>query len=53
VVPWSVQGVPARDLAALLDRWANDFDWGVHERRIDALPWQSVKSDETELRLIH
>jgi pimeloyl-ACP methyl ester carboxylesterase len=55
-VPWSddpTRGVGGATFEALLDRWANDFDWGVHERRIDGLPWRSVKSGDTELRLIH
>jgi pimeloyl-ACP methyl ester carboxylesterase len=55
-VPWSddpTRGVGGAAFDALLDRWANEFDWGVHERRIDALPWQSVRSDEIELRFVH
>jgi hypothetical protein len=27
----------------LLERWANGYDWAVHERRVDALPWQTVR----------
>jgi pimeloyl-ACP methyl ester carboxylesterase len=55
-IPWSddpARGVGGASFDALLDRWADGFDWDVHQRRIDALPWQSVKSDGIELRLIH
>jgi pimeloyl-ACP methyl ester carboxylesterase len=54
--PWSddpARGVAGAGLDALLERWANGYDWSVHERRIAELPWQSVPAGGTELRLIH
>ena len=54
--PWSddgTRGITGASLDELLDRWANGYDWGVHERRIDALPWVKVAAGGTELRVIH
>jgi pimeloyl-ACP methyl ester carboxylesterase len=54
--PWSAdgtRGVTGSRLDALLDHWANGYDWAPHERRIDALPWVTVRTGDTELRLIH
>jgi pimeloyl-ACP methyl ester carboxylesterase len=51
-IPWSddpARGIGGATFDALLDRWANDFDWSVHERRIDGLPWVTAGA----LRLIH
>jgi pimeloyl-ACP methyl ester carboxylesterase len=54
--PWSedgTRGVNGAFLEVLLDRWANGYDWGVHERRIDALPWETVAAGGIELRVVH
>ncbi|WP_329063111.1 epoxide hydrolase family protein [Amycolatopsis sp. NBC_01480] len=54
--PWSddgTRGITSAHLDALLERWANGYDWGVHSRRIAELPWVTVKAGDTELRLIH
>ncbi|HEY2059069.1 MAG TPA: epoxide hydrolase [Amycolatopsis sp.] len=54
--PWSddgTRGITSAQLDALLERWANGYDWGVHSRRIAELPWVTVKAGDTELRLIH
>ena len=54
--PWSddgTRGVTGASLDELLDRWANGYDWGVHERRIGELPWVTVAVGGTELHVIH
>ncbi|MFF4398515.1 epoxide hydrolase family protein [Streptomyces sp. NPDC001480] len=54
--PWSddaTRGVTCAHLDDLLARWANGYDWGVHERRIRALPWVTVQAGDCELRVIH
>src|ERR1039457_3078339 len=54
--PWSddgTRGVTGATLDELLDRWANGYDWGVHERRIGELPWVTVAVGGTELHVIH
>jgi len=54
--PWSddgTRGVTGACLDELLDRWANGYDWGVHERRIGKLPWVTAAAGGTELRVIH
>jgi pimeloyl-ACP methyl ester carboxylesterase len=54
--PWSddeTRGVGAKRLDELLDRWANGYDWTVHERRIGELPWVTVRAGDTDLRVIH
>lgn len=54
--PWSddgTRGVIGASLDELLDRWANGYDWGVHERRIGELPWVTVAVGGTELHVIH
>jgi pimeloyl-ACP methyl ester carboxylesterase len=54
--PWSddrTRGVGGARLDELLERWANGYDWGVHERRIGALPWVTVRAGGTDLRVIH
>jgi pimeloyl-ACP methyl ester carboxylesterase len=54
--PWSndeTRGMSGTRLDALLERWANGYDWAVHERRIRAFPWETVQADGTELRVIH
>lgn len=55
-IPWhddGTRGVTGAVLDELLDRWANGYDWDVHERRIRALPWATVPTGDTELRVIH
>ncbi len=54
--PWNddgTRGITASRLDALLERWANGYDWGVHERRIREYPWVTVPAGDTELRVIH
>ncbi|MET8629925.1 epoxide hydrolase family protein [Kitasatospora sp. NPDC004669] len=54
--PWSndtTRGITGTRLDELLERCANGYDWDVHRRRIDALPWETVKTDGTDLRVIH
>jgi pimeloyl-ACP methyl ester carboxylesterase len=54
--PWSddaTRGITGAFLDELLDRWADGYDWAVHERRINGLPWASVRVGGTELRMIH
>ncbi|MFB8003222.1 epoxide hydrolase family protein [Nocardia sp. NPDC056000] len=54
--PWSAdetRGITGTRLDALLERWANGYDWGVHERRIAELPWVTVQAGDSELRVIH
>ncbi|MCX5384654.1 epoxide hydrolase family protein [Streptomyces sp. NBC_00083] len=54
--PWSndgTRGISDTHLDELLERWANGYDWGMHERRIRAHPWEAVQAGDTELRVIH
>ncbi|WP_030901743.1 epoxide hydrolase family protein [Streptomyces sp. NRRL F-5126] len=54
--PWSddeARGISGTRLDELLERWANGYDWGVHERRIGAYPWVTVRAGGTDLRVIH
>ena len=54
--PWGddgTRGISGARLDALLEHWANGYDWGVHERRINDFPWATVQTGDTELRLIH
>jgi pimeloyl-ACP methyl ester carboxylesterase len=60
--PWrddEARGISGSRLDELLERWANGYDWGVHERRIGELPWETVRALDTdtgsdsELRVIH
>ncbi|MEU5484281.1 epoxide hydrolase family protein [Streptomyces mirabilis] len=54
--PWSddrTRGISGTHLDELLERWANGYDWGVHERRINAFPWVTVRAGDTDLRVIH
>ena len=54
--PWSddgARGIGGTHLDELLDRWANGYDWGVHERRIGEFPWVTVRAGGTDLRVIH
>ena len=49
----SRRGIDGSYLDALLERWAEKYDWRVHEQRIHALPWESTGTGENEMRLIH
>lgn len=54
--PWSddrTRGISGTHLDELLERWANGYDWGMHERRINAFPWVTVRAGDTDLRVIH
>jgi pimeloyl-ACP methyl ester carboxylesterase len=54
--PWSedrTRGVGGSRLDAVLERWANGYDWEAHERRIGALPWVTVRAGGVDLRVIH
>ncbi|MFD2416798.1 epoxide hydrolase family protein [Amycolatopsis pigmentata] len=55
-IPWSedgTRGITGSRLGQLLDHWADGYDWDVHERRIRAFPWVTVRAGDTELRVIH
>ena len=55
-IPWSddeTRGISVTRLDDLLERWANGYDWGVHERRIAEFPWETVLAGDTDLRVIH
>ncbi|PRY44745.1 epoxide hydrolase family protein [Umezawaea tangerina] len=55
-IPWdddATRGIGGRRLDDLLDRWADGYDWGVHTRRIDTLPWVVVRAGDTDLRVVH
>ncbi len=50
--PWGddpARGLGRTSLDELLDHWAHEYDWDVHERRINALPWATAGA----LRVIH
>src|ERR1700738_2231569 len=50
--PWSddgTRGIGGTHLDELLERWANGYDWGVHERRIGEFPWVTVQAGGTDL----
>ncbi|MCP2339272.1 epoxide hydrolase family protein [Actinomadura rupiterrae] len=54
--PWCgdrARGLGGLLLDDLLERWADGYDWDVHERRIGELPWVTVGAAGTELRVIH
>src|SRR3569833_389021 len=54
--PWSddrTRGVSGTRLDELLEHWANGYDWGPHERRIGEFPWVTVRTRDTDLRVIH
>jgi pimeloyl-ACP methyl ester carboxylesterase len=54
--PWSddeTRGIGGAHLDALLERWANGYDWAAHERRIGELPWETVRAGGADLRVIH
>lgn len=54
--PWSddaTRGVTGACLDELLGRWANGYDWAVHERKIGEFPWATVATGGTELHVIH
>jgi pimeloyl-ACP methyl ester carboxylesterase len=47
------RGVDGGFLDALLEHWAQAYDWREHELRIRSLPWSRTGAGETELRMIH
>ena len=49
---WSL-GVDAGYLRDLLATWRDDYDWGLVEARVRSLPWVSVGSGRTALRMVH
>lgn len=52
--PWaddSARGIPSQQLDALLEYWADGYDWRVHEGRIRSFPW--VVTNSGALRSIH
>ncbi|WP_433684830.1 epoxide hydrolase family protein [Nocardia sp. CA-119907] len=54
--PWNedgTRGISGTHLDELLERWANGYDWGEHERRIGEFPWVTVPAGDTDLRVIH
>ncbi|MFE3055438.1 epoxide hydrolase family protein [Nocardia sp. NPDC059239] len=54
--PWSddeTRGITGTRLDELLEHWADGYDWDVHERRIREFPWVTVRTADTDLRVIH
>ncbi|MEV6563053.1 epoxide hydrolase family protein [Nocardia sp. NPDC051756] len=54
--PWQddrTRGITGGRFDELLERWANGYDWGMHERRIAGFPWVTAQAGDTELRVIH
>ncbi|MGW4210432.1 epoxide hydrolase family protein [Lentzea sp. NPDC004789] len=54
--PWGgdeTRGITETALDDLLEHWANGYDWSTHERRIAALPWETVPVGEEDLRVVH
>src|SRR3954468_16791858 len=54
--PWrddATRGIGGTGLDDLLHRWADGYDWSVHERRIAALPWATVGAGDASLRVVH
>jgi pimeloyl-ACP methyl ester carboxylesterase len=49
---WS-RGADAEYLAELVDYWAGQYDWRVHEDRILALPWELVSVGDGGVRVLH
>ena len=47
------RGVDPEYLSALVQYWADAYDWRTHEERIRALPWVEVTSTAVPLRVIH
>ena len=54
-VPWDDgrHGLDAARLDDVLDHWANQFDWATVEHRVAALPWETVRGDDVDLRVVH
>ena len=48
-VPGWERGTDDEWLVGLVDYWAEDYDWRVHEEKIRALPWEIAGS----LRVVH
>jgi pimeloyl-ACP methyl ester carboxylesterase len=47
------RGIDGTYLDALLEYWAEKYDWREHEQRIRSRPWVGVGAGESELRMIH
>lgn len=47
------RGVEPGYFSELVDYWATEYDWRLHERRIRALPWVAVNLDSTPIRAVH
>ena len=54
-VPWDDgrHGLDTARLDDVLDHWANQFDWATVEHRVTALPWETVRGDDVDLRVVH
>jgi pimeloyl-ACP methyl ester carboxylesterase len=49
----STRGIEGAYLDALLEHWAEKYDWREHEQRIRSLPWEIMGNVESQLRMIH
>ena len=47
------RGVDPAYLAALIDYWADGYDWREHEQRIASLPWVEVSGGGVPVRAVH
>jgi hypothetical protein len=47
------RGADADYLSELVAYWADSYDWRVHERRIQSLPWAEVDVDGANYRVLH
>jgi len=47
------RGVDPDYLAALVDYWANSYDWRRREKRIRSLPWTAVTVGDRTYRALH
>lgn len=47
------RGVDPGYLAELLDYWASEYDWRIHEKRIRSMPWVTVNEGPNPIRAIH
>ena len=47
------RGVEPGYLHELIEYWANNYDWRVHEQRIRSLPWVALDTESSPIRAIH
>jgi pimeloyl-ACP methyl ester carboxylesterase len=47
------RGTDLSFLSAVIRSWRHEYDWRVHESRIQALPWESAGEGGRELRFVH